>query len=227
MTLYADANSSYDAAEAIRIGRIMEEHGYGFYEEPCEFDDLWATKEVADALTIPVAGGEQEFSMHRWQWVIANRGAGHRAARPALRRRLHPRHAGRPHGRGCRDAPSSRTCRAAGSATSTSSTSRRSRPTSARSWNSRATPTCPCMPHLVAQSRKRHRPLPRRPRLRRHDRPRFRQAGPARSSRAVNVKSITDEAGAELTALKGWQVSFATNQLAVFWRSRQRLRRWH
>ena len=47
--------------EAIRIGRIMEEHGYGFYEEPCQFDDLWETKEVADALTIPVAGGEQEY----------------------------------------------------------------------------------------------------------------------------------------------------------------------
>ncbi len=74
MTLYADANSSYDATEGIRVGRIMEEHGYGFYEEPCEFDDLWSTKAVADALTIPVAGGEQEFSLHRWQWMIANRG---------------------------------------------------------------------------------------------------------------------------------------------------------
>ena len=65
LTLYADANSSYDPREAIRIGRLMEAHGYGFCEEPCEFDDLWATKEVADALTIPVAGGEQEFSLHR------------------------------------------------------------------------------------------------------------------------------------------------------------------
>ncbi len=74
MTLYADANSSYDSVEGIRIGRIMEEHRYGFYEEPCEFDDLWGTKAVADALTIPVAGGEQEYSLHRWQWMIANRG---------------------------------------------------------------------------------------------------------------------------------------------------------
>lgn len=73
-TLYADANSSYDAAHAIPIGKLMEEHGYGFYEEPCEFDDLWATKEVADALKMPVAGGEQEFSLHRWKWMIANRG---------------------------------------------------------------------------------------------------------------------------------------------------------
>jgi L-alanine-DL-glutamate epimerase-like enolase superfamily enzyme len=73
-TLYADSNSSYDASEGIRIGRVMEQHGYGFYEEPCEFDDLWSTKEVADALTIPVAGGEQEYSMHRWRWMIAHRG---------------------------------------------------------------------------------------------------------------------------------------------------------
>ncbi len=73
-TLYADSNSSYDAPEAIRIGRIMQDHNYGFYEEPCEFDDLWGTKQVADALTMPVAGGEQEFSLHRWRWMIANRG---------------------------------------------------------------------------------------------------------------------------------------------------------
>jgi L-alanine-DL-glutamate epimerase-like enolase superfamily enzyme len=74
MTLYADANSSYDAREAIRIGRIMQDHGYGFYEEPCPFDWLWETKEVADALTIAVAGGEQEYSMRRWQWAIEHSG---------------------------------------------------------------------------------------------------------------------------------------------------------
>lgn len=74
MTLSGDANSSYDAAHAVRVGRLMEDHGYVFFEEPCEFDDLWATRDVTTALTIPVAGGEQEFSLHRWKWVIANRG---------------------------------------------------------------------------------------------------------------------------------------------------------
>ncbi len=74
MTLYADANSSYDAKNAIRIGRLMEEHGYAFYEEPCEFDHLEETRAVADALTIPVAAGEQEFSEDRFRWTIANRG---------------------------------------------------------------------------------------------------------------------------------------------------------
>jgi L-alanine-DL-glutamate epimerase-like enolase superfamily enzyme len=74
-TLYADANSSYDVPNAIRIGKLMEDHGYGFYEEPVAFDELWETKEVADALKIPVALGEQEFSMRRFQWCIEHRAA--------------------------------------------------------------------------------------------------------------------------------------------------------
>ncbi len=74
MTLYADSNSSYDVPKAIEIGRLMEAHDYAFYEEPCEFDHLEDTKAVADALRIPVAGGEQESSESRFRWVIANRG---------------------------------------------------------------------------------------------------------------------------------------------------------
>lgn len=73
MTIYADSNSSYDVPNAIRIGRMMEEYDYAFFEEPCRFDDLWETKQVADALRIPVAGGEQEFSMRRFRWTILNR----------------------------------------------------------------------------------------------------------------------------------------------------------
>lgn len=53
--------------------QMMEGHGNRFFEEPCEFDDLWSTKEVADALKIPVVGGEQEFSLHRFRWAIEQR----------------------------------------------------------------------------------------------------------------------------------------------------------
>jgi D-galactarolactone cycloisomerase len=73
MTLYADSNSSYDIPNSIRIGRLMEEHRYGFFEEPCEFDRLEDMKEITDALKIPVAWGEQEFSEYRFRWAIANR----------------------------------------------------------------------------------------------------------------------------------------------------------
>ncbi len=72
-TLYGDSNSSYDVENSIRIGRLMEESQYAFFEEPVPFDHLWETKRVADALKIPVAGGEQEFSMRRFRWAIANR----------------------------------------------------------------------------------------------------------------------------------------------------------
>jgi len=53
----------------------MEEHHYAFFEEPVPFDEIWETKEVADALTIPVALGEQEFSLRRFEWCIQNRAA--------------------------------------------------------------------------------------------------------------------------------------------------------
>jgi len=73
MVIYADANSSYDVPTALEIGRVLEAHNYGFFEEPVPFDYLEETKEVADGISIPVAGGEQESSLWRFEWLIANR----------------------------------------------------------------------------------------------------------------------------------------------------------
>ncbi|MBI3471300.1 MAG: mandelate racemase/muconate lactonizing enzyme family protein [Candidatus Solibacter usitatus] len=72
--IHADSNSSYDPPQAIRVGRMLEEIKAVYFEEPCPFDHLEDTKVVADALTIPVAGGEQEYSDWRFRWMIANRG---------------------------------------------------------------------------------------------------------------------------------------------------------
>jgi len=72
MVIYADSNGSYTADEAIRIGRIMEEYKIDFYEEPVPFDWYEETKDVADALSIPIAGGEQEPSIHMFRWLIAS-----------------------------------------------------------------------------------------------------------------------------------------------------------
>ncbi|MHC4227731.1 MAG: mandelate racemase/muconate lactonizing enzyme family protein [Planctomycetota bacterium] len=74
MALYADANGFYSVQEAIRVGRLLEEYRYGFFEEPVLFDWYEETKQVADALKIPVAGGEQEYGLHGFRWLIANRG---------------------------------------------------------------------------------------------------------------------------------------------------------
>jgi len=72
--LHADANSSYDPPQAIRVGRMLEEINAVYFEEPCPFDHHEDTKVVADTLTIPVAGGEQESSEWRFRWTVANRG---------------------------------------------------------------------------------------------------------------------------------------------------------
>ena len=74
MALYADSNGFYSVDEAIRVGKLLEEYGYGFFEEPVMFDWYEETRQVADALTIPVAGGEQEYSLHGFRWLIANDG---------------------------------------------------------------------------------------------------------------------------------------------------------
>lgn len=72
--IHADANSSYDPPRAIEVGRMLEEVKAVYFEEPCPFDHLEDTKVVADALTIPVAGGEQEYSDWRFRWMVLKRG---------------------------------------------------------------------------------------------------------------------------------------------------------
>jgi L-alanine-DL-glutamate epimerase-like enolase superfamily enzyme len=75
MALYADANGYYkDVNEAIRVGKLLEEYNYGYFEEPVFFDWLDGTKQVADALSIPVAGGEQQHGIHAFRWLLANDG---------------------------------------------------------------------------------------------------------------------------------------------------------
>lgn len=71
-TLYADSNGSYDVPEAIRIGRILQEHRIGFFEEPVPFDRFGDTLEVAHALDIPIAGGEQDASLYNMAWMLAH-----------------------------------------------------------------------------------------------------------------------------------------------------------
>jgi L-alanine-DL-glutamate epimerase-like enolase superfamily enzyme len=73
VTIYVDANGSYDSAKAIEVGGMLEAHNVAFYEEPCPWEEYEETKRVADALTIPVAGGEQDTSMPRWEWMVRNR----------------------------------------------------------------------------------------------------------------------------------------------------------
>jgi L-alanine-DL-glutamate epimerase-like enolase superfamily enzyme len=74
MALYADANGFYTADEAIRVGRLLEEYKYRYFEEPVMFDHFEEIKRVADSLTLPIANGEQDNSFYGFRWLIANEG---------------------------------------------------------------------------------------------------------------------------------------------------------
>jgi L-alanine-DL-glutamate epimerase-like enolase superfamily enzyme len=73
VTLMADANGSYDAKNAIEIGKRLQEMKYLWFEEPCPWEELSETKKVADALEMKVAFGEQNSSLWQFQWMIDNK----------------------------------------------------------------------------------------------------------------------------------------------------------
>jgi len=73
VTLMADANGSYDAKNAIAIGKRLQEMKYLWFEEPCPWEELSETKKVADALDMKVAFGEQNSSLWQFQWMIDNK----------------------------------------------------------------------------------------------------------------------------------------------------------
>ena len=74
MALYADANGYYDVDEAIRIGKILEEYKYAYFEEPVMFFHFDDIKKVADGLSLPIANGEQDFSFYNFRWLLAHDG---------------------------------------------------------------------------------------------------------------------------------------------------------
>lgn len=69
-----DANSCYSPTRAIKVGRMLEDHGIGHFEEPCPYWDYDATAEVRDALALDVTGGEQDCEYSSWQLML-DRGA--------------------------------------------------------------------------------------------------------------------------------------------------------
>jgi len=71
--LLIDANSCYAPPRAIEVGRMLEDHGFCHFEEPCPYWHLEQTKEVADALTIDVTGGEQDCDLAIWRQMVAMR----------------------------------------------------------------------------------------------------------------------------------------------------------
>jgi D-arabinonate dehydratase len=72
--LLVDANNGYDTATAIALGRRLEEYGVYFFEEPVKPNNLPGSKRVADALDIPVASGELEYTLDGFRDLIEHGG---------------------------------------------------------------------------------------------------------------------------------------------------------
>ncbi len=70
VALFADGNSCYTPKRAIQVGRLLEDNGFCHFEEPCPYWELEWTKEAADALDVPVAGGEQDTSLAQFRRMI-------------------------------------------------------------------------------------------------------------------------------------------------------------
>jgi L-alanine-DL-glutamate epimerase-like enolase superfamily enzyme len=71
--LLVDGNSCYTPARAIEVGRLLEAYHVGHFEEPCPYWELEWTAEVAAALDVPVAGGEQDYDLNQWRRIVQMR----------------------------------------------------------------------------------------------------------------------------------------------------------
>jgi L-alanine-DL-glutamate epimerase-like enolase superfamily enzyme len=65
-----DGNSGFSVERAIEVGRLLEGAGVGHFEEPVPYWELEQTKQVTDALSIDVTGGEQDWDLATWRRMI-------------------------------------------------------------------------------------------------------------------------------------------------------------
>lgn len=68
-----DGNSCYSPKRAIEVGRLLEQEGIGHFEEPCPYWEFEQTRQVTEALSIDVAGGEQDCELRTWKDMINQR----------------------------------------------------------------------------------------------------------------------------------------------------------
>jgi len=70
--LMHDAVQTYDVSDAIKIGRVLEQYDYQWFEEPIRDQDYLGLKQVAAALDIRVIAGEYfPFQLHAYSQLIA------------------------------------------------------------------------------------------------------------------------------------------------------------
>jgi D-galactarolactone cycloisomerase len=73
VTLMVDTNHAYGVAEAIRLGKALEDYNLRWYEEPVAPEDLAGYREVRQALSMPIAGGENEHTLFGFREFLGQR----------------------------------------------------------------------------------------------------------------------------------------------------------
>lgn len=71
--LSADANCGFERPAAMAVARELERLGYAWFEEPLAPDDHDGYAAMADALDMPIAGGETEFTRFGFRELFAKR----------------------------------------------------------------------------------------------------------------------------------------------------------
>lgn len=67
ITLMIDTNHAYGRAEALRLGRALQEYDLRWYEEPVAPEDIQGYVEMRQKLTMPIAGGENEHTLYGYR----------------------------------------------------------------------------------------------------------------------------------------------------------------
>ena len=70
-TLMADSNHAYDLPEAIRIGRVLDEHGFAWFEEPLSPEYESQFRQLHDKINVPIATGECEQTRYGYQRLLS------------------------------------------------------------------------------------------------------------------------------------------------------------
>ena len=72
IVLGCDGNNKFTADGAIRMGKILEEYNYSWWEEMVPFGWYDELKQVKDGLRIPISTGESEAHISTFRWLIAH-----------------------------------------------------------------------------------------------------------------------------------------------------------
>lgn len=70
VALLVDGNSGFSPAKAIELGKLLQDQQVSHFEEPCPYWELEQTAEVAAALTLDVAGGEQDTDLAQFRRMV-------------------------------------------------------------------------------------------------------------------------------------------------------------